>query len=208
MGPPDAPAGRAAAGIGLLLLVALAGCAQAPASPTGREFYAVLPEPGGKSGALQVTRDGKEYLLEGPYAALSSQSTAPFKAVPDEVNTQFAPAIAAIPPRPAEVLLYFPEGRDDLTADSQRALRELVQSLASRPAPEITLVGHADTTGSHTENDALAQRRAERVRRELLRAGVPARTITVAARGKRDPLVPTPDQTREPRNRRVQVEIR
>jgi hypothetical protein len=33
-------------------------------------------------------------------------------------------------------------------------------------------------------------------------------SITVAARGKRELLVPTPDQTREPRNRRIEVTVR
>jgi outer membrane protein OmpA-like peptidoglycan-associated protein len=69
-------------------------------------------------------------------------------------------------------------------------------------------VGHADTTESPAYNDALSMRRAERVRSELEKLGVAAASITVLGRGERQLLVPTPDERHEPRNRRVEIEVR
>jgi OmpA-OmpF porin, OOP family len=40
-----------------------------------------------------------------------------------------------------------------------------------------------------------------------VREGIPATAIAVVGRGETQLLVPTPDQTREPRNRRVEIVI-
>lgn len=46
------------------------------------------------------------------------------------------------------------------------------------------------------------------MRGELARIGIPADRIQAAGRGEREPLVPTPDEVAEPRNRRVEVTVR
>ena len=51
----------------------------------------------------------------------------------------------------------------------------------------------------------LSQRRAEAIKAELVKNGVPANEISVVAKGESQPLVPTADGVREPQNRRVQI---
>jgi outer membrane protein OmpA-like peptidoglycan-associated protein len=51
----------------------------------------------------------------------------------------------------------------------------------------------------------LSQRRADAVKAELVKLGIPASEITTVAKGESDPLVPTADGVREPRNRRVEI---
>jgi len=41
-----------------------------------------------------------------------------------------------------------------------------------------------------------------------VKAGVAADRISVAGRGEREPLVPTADEVAEPRNRRVEINVR
>jgi hypothetical protein len=53
----------------------------------------------------------------------------------------------------------------------------------------------------------LSVRRAEAVKAEMVRLGVPAGVITTIGRGEEDPLVPTKDGVREPQNRRVSIEF-
>ena len=53
----------------------------------------------------------------------------------------------------------------------------------------------------------LSVRRAEAVKAELVRLGVPAGVITTIGRGEEDLLVPTKDGVREPQNRRVSIEF-
>jgi OmpA-OmpF porin, OOP family len=46
------------------------------------------------------------------------------------------------------------------------------------------------------------------VRDELVRVGIPPDRISVAGRGEREPLIPTDDEVAEPRNRRVEINVR
>ncbi|MDY0240902.1 MAG: OmpA family protein, partial [Rhodospirillaceae bacterium] len=56
-------------------------------------------------------------------------------------------------------------------------------------------------------NMALSLRRANAVKAELVKLGIPANEISVVGKGKADPLVPTADGVREPQNRRVQINL-
>jgi len=57
-------------------------------------------------------------------------------------------------------------------------------------------------------NDRLSLARAGRMRDMLIERGVPAERIQARGRGERELLVPTEDQVREPRNRRVEINVR
>ena len=50
--------------------------------------------------------------------------------------------------------------------------------------------------------------RAQRIRGELMILGIDAERMMAEGRGKRELLVSTPDNQPEPRNRRVEVEVR
>ena len=100
------------------------------------------------------------------------------------------------------------QGRDELTPDSRLLLGRIVDEIARRPAPDIVVIGHTDRVGAVPYNDTLSLRRAERVRDELVKVGIAAERISVAGRGEREPRVPTPDEVPEPRNRRVEINIR
>ena len=80
--------------------------------------------------------------------------------------------------------------------------------LAKHPVPDIVIVGHTDSVGTDTFNDALALRRAETVRAMLIGRGLSPAGIAAVGRGKREPLVPTADGIAEPRNRRVEIVVR
>ena len=70
------------------------------------------------------------------------------------------------------------------------------------------VIGHTDRVGAVPYHDTLSLRRAERVRDELVKVGIAAERIRVAGRGEREPLVATPDEVAEPRNRRVEITVR
>lgn len=69
----------------------------------------------------------------------------------------------------------------------------------------VRLVGHTDTSGSAAYNMRLSARRAEAVRSALASRGVSVDLLETLARGESDPMVATPNNTREPANRRVEV---
>jgi outer membrane protein OmpA-like peptidoglycan-associated protein len=198
-------ASRAAlAALALLLLV---GCAK----PTRDDLYVLMPDQEGKSGALTVESGGQQAVLDRPYA--SARVTEPGRVAAGAVTEQearqaFGAALEARPARPTSFILHFLEGRDELTPDSRQLLGRIVDEIARRPAPEIVVIGHTDRVGAVPFNDALSLRRAERVRDELVKVGIAADRIRVEGRGEREPLVPTPDEVAEPRNRRVEINVR
>jgi len=198
-------ASRAAlAALALLLLV---GCAK----PVRDDLYVLMPDQEGKTGALSVESDGQQAVLDRPYA--SARVTEPGRVAAGAVTEQearqaFGAALEAQPARPTSFILYFLEGRDELTPDSRQLLGRILDEIARRPAPEIVVIGHTDRVGAVPYNDTLSLRRAERVRDELVKVGIAADRIRIAGRGEREPLVPTADEVTEARNRRVEINVR
>ena len=73
---------------------------------------------------------------------------------------------------------------------------------------EHHVVGHTDTTGPAAGNLALGFKRGSAIRDLLVEAGLDRSAVEVISAGERSLLVPTPDGTLEPRNRRVQITVR
>jgi hypothetical protein len=71
----------------------------------------------------------------------------------------------------------------------------------------ITATGHTDTSGTPQYNMALSLRRANTVKAELVRQGVPAAAISTVGVGEAGLLVQTGDGVREPQNRRVEIVV-
>ena len=84
----------------------------------------------------------------------------------------------------------------------------MLSTVAGRKVPEVTVIGHTDTTGRTASNYRLGLDRAQTVKNLLLRAGLDASLIEVESHGEADPAAQTPDNTDEPRNRRVEITIR
>jgi outer membrane protein OmpA-like peptidoglycan-associated protein len=171
------------------------------------ETVVLLPGPDGKVGKVTVERRGERAVLDRAYAASSSGSVV-VQLSESEVRQEYGPLLAALPPRPVSYVLYFVTGQDELTDASKAEMRKLLDELRSRPQSDIVVIGHTDRVGGDRANDALSLQRAERVRAELLNLGIAASRLRSAGRGEREPLVPTADGVEEPRNRRVEVNVR
>jgi outer membrane protein OmpA-like peptidoglycan-associated protein len=102
----------------------------------------------------------------------------------------------------------FPTGSADLTPAARASLDNLGRALASSELANFRfrIEGHTDNVGSPEENKALSQRRADAVVSYLSNEyKVAPSRLEAVGMGQEDPLVPTPPQTPEARNRRVQV---
>jgi len=186
-------------------LVALGACS------TRHDLVVLLPQEGGKTGAVIVREDGRETVLNTPYASARSSEDGSMQAKPSspqEVGKVFGRALAAQPARPVSLTLYFTEGTTTLSPESKAVVDRMFAEIAKRPAAEITVIGHTDSVGSDAYNDKLSLERAEQMRQRLIELGVPARNITAAGRGKRELVVPTAQNVSEPRNRRVEISVR
>ena len=125
-----------------------------------------------------------------------------------EIQRQFGALLADLPEAPRHFNLYFREATSDLTEESRAILPDILTAVRARKVPEITVIGHTDTTGSTASNYQLGFERAQGVRALLLKAGLDASLVDVESHGEADLLRSTPDNTDEPRNRRVEITIR
>ncbi|TCP92163.1 Beta-barrel assembly machine subunit BamE [Cricetibacter osteomyelitidis] len=107
----------------------------------------------------------------------------------------------------------FDFNKDTLSAGGQRILTNVAKIL-SNTTQSFTINGYADRLGSDVANLKLSQRRAERVKNELITLGIePARITSVVGHGKADQVKACNDQSgAELReclrpNRRVVIEL-
>jgi outer membrane protein OmpA-like peptidoglycan-associated protein len=192
--------------------VACAKLAREEAQRPRQDLVALLPDSDGTVGSAQVSNPaGLVDLTETRASTRISPDNAPAPVVilsEADVQREFEDALASLPPAPQTFTLYFQFESDDLTAESQAVLGRTLQAVKARPVPDVLVVGHTDTTGAPALNFQLALRRANAVRTLLLDAGLSDDAIAVASHGESQPLVPTRDDTYEPRNRRVLITVR
>jgi outer membrane protein OmpA-like peptidoglycan-associated protein len=158
-----------------------------------------------------VTGGNDTRVIDTAYGAQrvdANGSLVPVKMTADTVRQDFGTTLAALPGFPASFMLYFLEGKDELTPESKAELQKVFAELRKRPLPDIAVIGHTDTVGGLAYNDRLSLARAERMREMMAGMGIPAERIQAAGRGKRELLVPTDDNMAEPRNRRVEISVR
>jgi len=137
-------------------------------------------------------------------AAVVAPAAAPMVAQPP-APAPVAPAPVPVPVAPRNYLVFFDHNSAQLTEAGRGILRTAADNARAGRATRITATGHADASGGDAYNQQLSVRRAEAVRAELVRLGIPAHQIGTEGRGERDPLVQTRDGVREPQNRRVEI---
>lgn len=189
--------------IGLAGALLIAGCAP-------QSYLVLLENPGGGTGKVLVTGPGGQQASverAGDALALAADGPRPLMVDGDQVQRDFGAALAAQPPLPESFLLYF-EGGERLTAESLARLPAILAAIGRRPAADVSIIGHTDTVGNASANEGLGLARAEAVRKLLESEGAKPLEMNATSHGERNPLIPTPDETQEPRNRRVEVTVR
>ena len=180
----------------------------------GEEVIVLLPGADGEAtGRATVTSRGTTVDLASARSvtmvAGGQPPSAPRTMSEAELQQLFGDALAALPPAPRLFTLYFRfNSDDDLTVESRALVPEILQVVSGRRGVEVAVVGHTDTTGPAALNYQLGLRRAQTIRNLLVQAGLDASLIQVTSHGEGDLLVKTPDETPEPRNRRVEIAVR
>lgn len=171
-----------------------------PDAETGTTGRAVVTSPAGAAD-LSAERDAILAKTNQPPAPPTTLSKA-------DVDRLFGEALAALP-RPAQhFTLYFRFESEKLTDESRALVKEILAAVKARSTPEVEIVGHTDTLGATAANLELGMKRALMIRSILVEAGLSPSLIEVASHGEGNLLVRTPDETPEPRNRRVEISVR
>jgi outer membrane protein OmpA-like peptidoglycan-associated protein len=103
------------------------------------------------------------------------------------------------------LLVFFDWGKPDIRGDDAATLDQIAAAYRAHPGARLRLSGHTDRSGSAATNRGAGLRRAEAVRTELAKRGIPRNAMSVASFGEERPLVPTEDGVREVQNRRVEI---
>lgn len=101
--------------------------------------------------------------------------------------------------------VLFATGKSDLKPGSRRALDQLVRALRHDRESALVVEGHTDSVGKRNYNLALSNRRAETVRRYLVRQGIPSSRIATRGLGPDFPVATNRTESGRQQNRRVEL---
>ncbi len=162
---------------------------------TGNTATAVLDTASAQPGTITITCNVGDD--RNPQLMASSSTTVMVQTPPPPPPPP--PDIKAIERRLALHSVYFATAKPSLEnpdagllASQEKTLNALAGDfliyLHSKPDARLTLEGHADPRGSTEYNQALSERRVDRVRRFLIEKGVPAANLETKAFGKQENL--------------------
>lgn len=103
--------------------------------------------------------------------------------------------------------ILFDTGKADLKGGAKKSIGDMGAIMKKYPENVLTIKGYTDSTGSAQTNEALSQKRADAVRKQLIASGIPAATITTMGMGPQDPVGDNSTADGRKANRRVDVEV-
>ncbi|KJZ62777.1 OmpA family protein [Pseudomonas fluorescens] len=104
-----------------------------------------------------------------------------------------------------DVLFAF--NQSELTPAAQSKLDSLMPKLQSDDVVSIKVIGHTDSIGSDTYNQALSERRASSVAAYLLSQGVAPNKLTSEGKGQSQPVADNETEEGRAKNRRVELHV-
>jgi OmpA-OmpF porin, OOP family len=137
---------------------------------------------------------------EKPAPVLAEAPPAPPPPPPPAPAPQVAP-----PPVPQSYMVFFDFDKSDLTAEAQRIITSASEDFKKGGYVRLVITGHTDTMGTDAYNQKLSERRADSVKKMMIKLGVDPKAIQAIGVGKNGLLVPTADQIREAQNRRAEI---
>lgn len=186
----------------LLSSLLLGGCSES--------YLVLLKNPDGTVGEVVVKgTEGETVVSAENYAAkLNGSSKEAFLVSKEQLEKDFGQTLKARPPLPVNFLLYFQAGGTELTAESKALFPEITKTIAERQGVDISIIGHTDSVGSPQMNEQLALQRAVEISHLFDAAKLKIQEVTVTSHGEKNQLIKTPDESDEPRNRRVEITVR
>ena len=189
--------------LALATCVAMTGCAS-------KSYVVLVESPDGSTGAIIVDsgQGGQLVNRKNQGIAMNGRANAPFDVEAARLQADFAAAQDAQPALPVRYQFYFNTGGTSLTSESASYIPVVLDDVRRRGAAAVSIIGHTDTVGDDALNEKLGLMRAQSIAALLQKTGLQALELSVVSHGKRNLLVPTGDNVAEPRNRRVEVNIR
>jgi len=188
-----------------LAIMVVTGCA----APTS---VILMPDENGKVGAITIKTNSEFRLIDKAYNSVttagSGSQLAQTEAMTEaNVNTRYANVIGAQPTKAVSFILYFLVGSTELTNESLAIIPKVIAKINERSPTEINVIGHTDTTGIDENNVQLSLKRANAMGKLLKENMANHNPISIKWFGWHDPLIATPPNVNEAKNRRVEIII-
>jgi len=103
--------------------------------------------------------------------------------------------------------LLFKFDSDEILPEQKDNLDKIAEFLEKKSERDVSIEGHADSTGEDDYNLDLSERRAKAVRSALIERGIPESRIEAVGFGETRPIVSNETAEGQRRNRRVEVII-
>lgn len=103
--------------------------------------------------------------------------------------------------------ILFSSGKDQIQEDARMSINRIAEIVRKYPEDKLKVIGHTDSDGSNELNAKLSQKRAESVRDQLVKGGVPADVINTYGMGESQPVASNTSKDGKQLNRRVEIEI-
>lgn len=172
-------------------------------------YLVLLPNADGTTGqVLMNSPKGRQTLSRAKQGAGLEGAAPAFDVTDSQLKRDFGAVMAARPTLPERYRIYFALKSSELTAESDAVLKKIIDRSQHFSALEVSVTGHTDRRGEPQANYELGLSRARTLTDLLIARRIRALAIEVGSEGEDMPLVPTPDNTDEPRNRRVEVVLR
>ena len=175
--------GGAAVGAGVGALIAGSGH-----RGTGALIGGVVGAAGGGAIGNYMDRQAAEMKRKLPEAAVAREGDKLYVALPSGI--------------------LFDVDKSEIKPTAKDSIANAAEVLVKYPDTYITVEGHTDSTGTTEHNQKLSERRADAVRDQLLRDGVPASRMSIKGYGESNPIADNSTPEGRQSNRRVQLEIR
>lgn len=187
-------------------LLLLAGCASTQVSLLEGEEGAAT----GAVAVLDPKNEGDVRVLDQARSKSSVRQRTVSTSVPAKrkPETRYAPLLTTMPEKPRRFEFFFEGDSTKMIPDSQAQLSALFAEVKRRPEVDIDIIGHTDTMGDESYNNALSMKRAALITTELAGIGLTPDRIRAIGRGEHDLRVQTADQTDSLANRRVEVYVK
>jgi len=101
--------------------------------------------------------------------------------------------------------VLFDTGQATLKPGAQLSMDRLAAYLSANPQTRVLIEGYTDSRGSSEYNDALSERRANAVAKELMARGISADAVQTIGRGKAYPVASNDTPEGRQQNRRVEI---
>lgn len=140
-----------------------------------------------------------------------AKSTAPSNAMKAQLNDFAILGGASLTANGLKLVVsgdsLFKKGSSSLSKDGVAKVDALAATLSKYPKDSVTAMVYTDSTGTDAKNLKVSQRRADHIKKELVKKGIPVDLVTVMGKGDADPVAGNDTEDGRAQNRRAEFDI-